>query len=99
MVRSAATPRVSNHEALTASIAGGQSRARSQQPLLLRPELSYFGIAGQVVRAFAIDRVHHNAFTVLHRGLSYEGAQGRLVVEFAEADLTERRRLQQSFAL
>src|SRR6266404_7179785 len=97
MVRSAATPRVSNHEALTASIAGGQSRARSQQPLLLRPELSYFGVARKIVRAFAIDRIHHDAFAVLQRGFADEGAQGRLVVDLAEGDLAERRRHRQSF--
>src|ERR1700674_5469459 len=97
MVRSAATPRVSNHEALTASIGGGQSRACSQQPLLFRPELSDFGVTRKVVRAFAIDRIHHDAFAVLQRGLADEGTQGRLMVDLAESNLAERRRHRQSF--
>src|SRR6266403_5605123 len=62
----------------------------SQQPSLLRAQLCDFGIARKIVGALAIDRIHHDAFAVLQRGLANEGAQGRLVIDLAEGDLAER---------
>ena len=73
--------------------AGRGRRAAS----ILRAQLSDFGIARQIVRALAIDRIHHHALAVLQRGLADIGAERRLVVDLAEGDLAERRRHRQAF--
>src|ERR1700761_9283760 len=86
MVRSAATLRVSNHEARLRYLTS-----------LLGPHLLDFGVAWQIVRAFAVRRVDHDALAVLQRGLAGEGAQGRLMVDLAEGDLTEWRRHRKTF--
>src|SRR5260370_42238438 len=86
MVRSAATPRVLNHEATDAQ---SSFRAKDSLP---RPKLFDLGIAWKVIRPLAIDGVHHDALAVLQRGLADEGAERGLVVDLAEGDLAERRR-------
>src|SRR5258707_11672454 len=84
MVRSAAPPRVSNHE------------SRDLDTSLLRAKLFDFGVAWQIVAALAIDRIHHHALAVLLRGLADVSTEGRLVVDLAEGDLAQRRRHRQS---
>src|ERR1700710_2705290 len=86
MVRSAASPRVSNHE------------SRDVETSLLRAKLLDFGIAREIIAALAIDRIHHHALAVLLRGLADIGAERRLVVDLAESNLAERRRHRQALS-
>src|SRR5580700_8445416 len=79
-------PRVSNHEDTAASVAS-----------LLRPHLFDFRIAWQIIRAFAIDGIHHHALAVLQRGFADEGAERRLVIDLAEGDLAKWRRQRDAF--
>src|SRR3954465_2333216 len=74
----------------------GGDRARVHQRSILRPQLVDLRVARQIVRALAIDRVHHHALAVLQRGLADKRAKGRLVIDLAEADLAERRGHRQS---
>src|SRR3569833_2817255 len=95
MVRSAAAPRVSNHEVVTPAPKYGPTEEAVRS--ILRPQLLDLGIAGQIVRTLAVDRIDHDALAVLLRGLSDEGAERGLVIDFAEADFAEWRRHRDPF--
>ncbi|OIQ63579.1 hypothetical protein GALL_548810 [mine drainage metagenome] len=79
---------VKGHLQVCANAAG----VRRPQPIasLLRAHFQDFGIAGKIVRALAIDRIHHHALAVLQRGLADERAERRLMIDLAEDNLAER---------
>src|SRR5947209_4351358 len=98
MVRSAATPRASNYAAPSVAPSPGKEREReSSEVSILRPELFDFGIAGQIIRSLAVDRIHHHTLAILLGGLADEGAKRRLVIDLAEGDFAERRLHRQAF--
>src|SRR5450631_3624548 len=97
MVRSAASPRVSNHAAGDGPSAAASSSYLQPTGSLLRAQLYDFIIAGKIVRTLAIGGIHHDALAILQRGPADERTERRLVIDLAEGDLAERRRNRQSF--
>ena len=87
----------SRREPLTPTLSPQERGEGEERASILRAQLSDFRIAREIVRALAIDRVHHHALAVLQRGLADIGAERRLVVDLAEGDLAERRRHRQAF--